>query len=88
MAATPQVAAIPGMTPLGIKPSYDKTHNRPWDRGSADSYYHRPSIPHFYSWATGDRVRVERADMSPEQVAAYEAGYQWNEDYGDKKSWE
>jgi hypothetical protein len=88
MAATLQVSAIPGMTPLGIKPVAVKRHGGPWDRGSADSYYHRPSVPHYYVEGTGTSQRVGREGMTAEEIASYEAGYQWNEDFGDKKSWD
>ena len=85
---TPQVAAIPGMTPLGITPIDNQRHGGPWDRGSADSYYHRPSVPHYYVHDTGTSQRVGREDMTVEEIAAYEQGYQWNEDFGDKKNWD
>jgi hypothetical protein len=29
----------------------------------------------------------EITDLSPEEVEAYHAGYDWNEQYGDKKEW-
>jgi hypothetical protein len=63
----------------------DRQHGGCFDRGSADSYYHRPRNPHKYPQGTynGDRV----TDLTPEEVAAYHAGYDWNEQYGDKKDW-
>jgi hypothetical protein len=63
----------------------DKSHGSPWDRGSADSYYHRPRNPHYYPEGNGLGDRCE--SLTPEQVRAYLAGYAWNEKYGDKKSW-
>jgi hypothetical protein len=84
---TPQVPAIPGMTPLGIKPVYDQRHGGAWDRGSADSYYWRTASPHYYQGGTGMSKRVEQADMTAEEIAAYHAGYEHNELYGDKKDY-
>ena len=63
-------------------------HGSPFDRGSADSYYHRPLDPHWYP--EGTRVgatRIEKEDMTSEQIDEYYAGYVYNEDYGDKKEW-
>ena len=85
---TPQVAAIPGMTPLGITPVYTQRHGGPWDRGSADSYYGRGQNPHYYIGDTGNSVRIEANDMTDEECDAYLAGYHWNEQHGDKKNWD
>lgn len=85
---TPQISAIPGMTPLGIKPEYDQRHGGPWDRGSADSYYWRQPEPHYYQGGTSMSPRVERADMTADEIAAYYAGYEHNEQYGDKKDYD
>jgi hypothetical protein len=84
---TPQVPAIAGMTPLGITPVYDQRHGGPWDRGSADSYYWRTSSPHYYQAGTGTSKRIEKADMTAEEIVAYHAGYEHNELYGDKKDY-
>ena len=50
----------------------DRTHGSPWDRGSADSYYHRPRNPHYYPEGTciGDRCE----SLTSDQVKAYLAG--------------
>ena len=63
----------------------DKSHGSPYDRGGADSYYHRPRCPHYYPQGTynGDRV----TDLTPEQIREYLAGYAHNEAHGDKKNW-
>lgn len=60
-------------------------HGSLYDRGSADSYYGRAPEPH-YGGVGGDsgmRVKV----MYPEAIAEYMAGYNWNEQFGDKKAW-
>jgi hypothetical protein len=37
---------------------------------------------------TGSSDRVDQTQMTPEEIQAYLAGYQWNEQFGDKKSWD
>ena len=69
----------------GIK--YDDRHGGPFDRGSADSYYHRGSNPHYYMGATGSSQRVEADSMTPDEINAYIAGYNSNEESGSKKDW-
>ena len=61
-------------------------HGSLFDRGRADSYYHRPARPHYYPNGTynGDPV----TDLTDEQIQEYLNGYQWNEDFGDKKNWD
>lgn len=70
------------------KEKYSTRHGGPFDRGSADSYYHRPRTPHYFVGATYGSMMIEEVDMSPEEIAAYHAGYDWNEDFGDKKCWD
>ena len=62
-----------------------KNHGSLYDRGSADSYYCRARTPHYggVGGDSGERVRVTDADS----VAEYHAGYQDNEENGDKKQW-
>ena len=61
------------------------SHGSLYDRGSADSYYGRGRDPHYggVGGNSGDRVMV----TDPESVAEYNAGYNYNERYGDKKDW-
>ena len=61
-------------------------HGSPFDRGSADSYYHRPRNPHYYPEGSGLGDRCE--SLTPEQVKEYLDGYDWNEKHGDKKNWD
>jgi len=60
-------------------------HGSLYDRGSADSYYGRARDPHYggVGGQSGDRVAVND-DAS---VAEYMAGYNYNEQYGDKKNY-
>lgn len=69
----------------GIK--YVQKHGNPFDRGSADSYYHREINPHYWPEGTGHGKMVEGKDMTPAEIVAYMAGYEWNEKFGDKKEW-
>jgi hypothetical protein len=63
---------------------YDQRHGGPYDRGSADSYYHRPFNPHYYVEGTGTSPRVELADMTAAEITAYTAGYNQTTD---RKDW-
>ena len=64
---------------------FDKEHGSFFDRGSADSYYHRQRNPHRggVGGASGPRIVAQTA----EEIEAYHAGYDYNEQYGDKKDW-
>lgn len=66
---------------------YSQRHGGPWDRGSADSWYRRPFSPHYYVGATGSSTRVEKDQMTEEEIAAYAAGWDYNEACGDHKDW-
>ena len=67
---------------------YDRRHGGPFDRGSADSYYQRPFSPHYYTGGTGTSDPIALEQMTAEDIVAYTAGYNWNEQYGDKKNYE
>jgi hypothetical protein len=66
--------------------SYNDRHGGCFDRGSADSYYHRGRDPHYYVGATSMTAKVK--DLTAEELEAYHAGYDYNEQYGDKKNWD
>ena len=82
---TPQVPAIAGMTPLGITPANDHRPGSAWACGSTDSYYWRQPAPHYYQAGTG--MRIDRAGMTTEEIAAYFDGFDHNENFGDKKDY-
>ena len=67
-----------------IKEEYTR-HGGAFDRGAADSYYHRSPDPHYYAEGTGTSEKI--TDLTPEERAAYQAGYDYNEEYGGKKEW-
>lgn len=60
-------------------------HGSPADRGSADAYYGRPPSPHY--WPKGTKIgdKVERKDMTPEQIKEYHEGY---DNQIDRKEWD
>ena len=68
--------------------TYDASHGSPFDRGSADSYYGRPQEPHWYPNGTGHSPRVEAPDMTLQELREYFRGYEYNEQFGDRKSWD
>jgi hypothetical protein len=68
--------------------TYEQQHGNPFDRGSADSYYGRPRDPHWYPEGSYKGTRVEAEQMSDAQLESYHAGYDYNEQFGDKKSWD
>jgi hypothetical protein len=61
-------------------------HGSLYDRGSADSYYGRPIDPHWWTKGTGQGECI--TDLTREEVEEYLDGYEYNEQYGDKKSWD
>lgn len=67
--------------------TYDASHGSPFDRGSADSWYSRPEDPHYWPEGTYKGIRVEQEEMSLKQMAAYFAGYRYNEEFGGKKEY-
>jgi hypothetical protein len=75
------------MTDTLVTDTYDVRHGGPFDRGRADSYYHRGYRPHYYVGDTLNSPLVDVSEMTIAEVAAYDAGFQWNEKYGDKKDW-
>jgi hypothetical protein len=68
------------------KDLFDTRHGGAFDRGSADSYYNRPIEPHYYVDGTGTSEKI--TELTEKQVADYMAGYAFNEQFGDKKSWD
>ena len=62
-----------------------KNHGSLYDRGSADSHYGRPRGPHYGGVGGDSGPRVEVTDES--SVAEYMAGYDHNEQFGDKKDY-
>lgn len=64
--------------------SYDARHGGCFDRGCADSYYGRSRNPHYYVGDTGNTTLI--TDLTLEDIEAYNAGYEYNEERGNKKN--
>jgi hypothetical protein len=57
------------------------------DRAGADFWYHRPYEPHYYPDGTGKGIRVPASDMTPEQIAEYDEGWEQAVEFGERKEW-
>jgi hypothetical protein len=60
-------------------------HGGAYDRGAADAYYGRPYTPHYFTGDTYSSLKIEKADMNAQQLAAYKQGYADNAD--NRKEW-
>ena len=67
--------------------TYAQQHGNAFDRGLADSYYGRGREPHYWPNGTYNEPRISGKDLTAEEVEAYHAGYNYNEQFGDKKEW-
>jgi hypothetical protein len=65
--------------------TYVVYHGDPFDRGSADSYYHRGAFPH--RGGVGGNSGEYSENLTEREIAEYMAGYEYNEFFGDKKDW-
>jgi hypothetical protein len=65
---------------------FDKSHGSFFDRGSADSYYGRDRNPHRGGVGGMSGPRIEATTEA--EFEAYHAGYDYNEEFGDRKSWD
>jgi hypothetical protein len=65
---------------------FDTRHGGAFDRGSADSWYSRNVEPHYYIGDTGSSEKI--TELTAKEVLEYMAGYQYNEKFGGKKSWD
>lgn len=66
-------------------PQFNRDHGSLFDRGSADSYYGRPRDPHY--WTNGSYRGEKVVDLTEAEREEYLAGYDYNEQYGDKKNY-
>jgi hypothetical protein len=65
----------------------DTRHGGPYDRGMADSYYRRGYHPHYFRGESFTSEMVNLGEMTPDEIVAYTAGYNDNEESGDHKEW-
>jgi hypothetical protein len=63
-------------------------HGSPFDRGSADSWYSRSRDPHKGGVGGDSGPRVPTFELTAQEIWEYQAGYDWNEQFGDKKNWD
>lgn len=66
----------------------DTRHGGSYDRGSADAYYRRARVPHYYVDGTGTSARVEMDQMTADEISAYYEGYDDQVASGDFKEWD
>lgn len=66
----------------------DKRHGGPYDRGAADSYYRRPRRPHYFKGGSYMSDEVPEKYMTAEEIAAYNLGFDDNEDSHTFKDYE
>ena len=57
----------------------DRNHGSPYDRGSADSWYGREAVPHYYEADTYASERIGKDDMTEAEIREYWRGYDDNE---------
>ena len=67
--------------------TFSTEHGSPYDRGAADSYYGRARDPHYWPFGTYKGARVSACNMTEDEIAAYNAGYDDNEAEGNHKDW-
>ena len=66
-----------------------KEHGGAYDRGAADAWYARAPEPHQYPNGSYTEPKIEREDMSADELEAYWAGYYIHEaDPGYRKEWD
>lgn len=63
-------------------------HGGPFDRGSADAYYRRQPVPHYFVEGTHTSPKIEAEDMTPEEIAEYWQGYDEGVASGDFKDYD
>lgn len=62
----------------------NQRHGGPYDRGSADAYYHRPVDPHYYEGSTYNSRRIDVHEMTDTERSEYLVGYVTTTD---RKQW-
>jgi len=72
------------MTIIKIESNELPVHGSPQDRGSADRYYGRQYNPHYWPSGTGKGIRIDREQMTEEQIAEYTYG--WDTEL-ERKDW-
>ena len=66
----------------------ESRHGDAFDRGSADSWYRRARRPHFFRGGSYSSEKVEKSEMTEEEIRLYNLGYDYNEKIGGHKEWD
>ena len=66
--------------------TYNQKHGNAFDRGAADSYQSRIHSPHKGGVGGDSGPRID--ELTADEIAKYHAGYNYNEQLGDKKNWD
>jgi len=66
---------------------YDERHGGPYDRGSADSWYRRGPNPHYWTGGSYHGEKMFESEMTKEEIEAYYAGFDENEEAGSFKEY-
>ena len=66
--------------------TYEQTHGNAFDRGSADSWYGRVRNPH--KGGVGGMSGPRVTELTADEMEAYHAGYDYNEQFGGKKDYD
>ena len=71
---------------LKDEPQFQRNrHGSLFDRGSADSYFNCGPQPHW--WPEGTSNGVKETNLTVAEIEEYYAGYEDNEQFGEKKDW-
>lgn len=60
---------------MNQEPIWEKRNGSPYDCGSADRYYGRSFSPHYYVGLAHLSEYVDTPDLTPNEIAAYCAGF-------------
>ena len=66
---------------------YLQYHGNSFDRGGADAHYRRTRNPHI-GGSGGVYGDTPNYDLTSDEIEAYHAGYDYNDQFGGKKSWD
>ena len=61
----------------------NRKHGSPYDRGSADRYYHRKYEPHWWPEGTGKGLKITEEVMHEDELLEYYRGWHEEEDRKD-----
>lgn len=70
-----------------VDTTFDNRHGGAFDRGCADSYYRRPRNPHYFEGKSYQSNIVWKDKMTDEEIQAYHAGYDYNDEMNNHKDW-